>query len=70
MVRHPPSPTRFLWWIALWTLIFGGAFAYIIYMQDSTDPGRFVTIRQIVLGSIVIAGFCVIGATSRLWLKR
>ncbi len=70
MKEKPFNSITWLWWLALFILALGAAFAALMYY---TAPGPHVIsddIRRVMMFAIVGSGLCVISATAHWWTHR
>ena len=66
-----PSPTSWLWWAAVLTLLTGAIIAYLVSLfTPDTDPERLSSITLVLAITIAVSGLFVIGATAGWWVRR
>ena len=70
MREKPFHSKNWLWWCALFSLLAGAAFDYLIYSTMPLPKIISPEMRQIAMVSVVISGICVISATSHWWTRR
>ena len=69
MTYRPPALTAWLWWTALLVLVTGGAIYYILRL-DTMNTEAMAQGNLVLAFTGVVAGICVIAATSKWWLSR
>ncbi len=74
MKKNPtglPSPTAWLWWTALFFLLFGVGVARLIVVFSAPASPDSVPMERLVLAiSFALSGICVISATAGWWIRR
>ena len=64
-----PHTRSWLWWLAIFILVAGGALAYVLSL-DTALPYAGRRALLVISLSIALAGVCVISATAGWWLRR
>ncbi|MBU0678342.1 MAG: hypothetical protein KJ626_09505 [Verrucomicrobia bacterium] len=62
-------PKAWLWWLAMFILILGGAIAYFL-SQQKVNPDARKLMSITVLLTLIGTGICVISATADRWIQR
>lgn len=70
MQKHIPSLTSWLWWLSLLILITGGAIYYLFRMNTAGGQHTMQAANLTAAVSLVLAGVCIISATSNWWMRR
>lgn len=60
--------TAWLWWLAAFILLLGGAITYLFYAQGTVEARTHMSISLAV--TFVTAGISIICATAEWWLHR
>jgi len=64
-----PSPTRWLWWLALIIAVVASGVVYSL-QRDIGDPDAQQNASTVILFAVVAIGLCIISATSHWWVHR
>ena len=70
MNRNVPSLTAWLWWLTLLILITGGAVYYLFRVSNGSGAEMKQAESLTIAVTSILAGICVISATSNWWMKR
>ena len=70
MNRNVPSLTAWLWWLTLLILIIGGSVYYLFRVSGSSGADMKQAANLTIAVTSILAGICIISATSNWWMKR